>query len=111
MKAIYKSTEGERLVRERYQAFLKNWPVPNEQIHVPTRQGSTFVVISGPNGAPPLLLFHGGAFNSAMVIASPGIDWAGKLVEKVSGITLEQYFQRNILEPLGVQDTTFVFPD
>ena len=66
MKAIYKSNEGERLVRERYQTFLKYWPVPNEQIHVPTQQGSTFVVISGPKGAPPLLLLHGGASNSAM---------------------------------------------
>jgi pimeloyl-ACP methyl ester carboxylesterase len=66
MKAIYKSSEGERLVRERYQAFLKYWPVPNEQIHVPAQQGSTFVVISGPRDAPPLLLLHGGAANSAM---------------------------------------------
>ena len=66
MKAIYKSSEGERLIRERYQAFLKYWPVPNVQMHVPTRQGSTFVVISGPKEAPPLLLLHGGAANSAM---------------------------------------------
>jgi pimeloyl-ACP methyl ester carboxylesterase len=66
MKAIYKSSEGERLVRERYQKFLKYWPVPNEQIHVSTRQGSTFAVVSGPKNAPPLLLLHGGAANSAM---------------------------------------------
>jgi pimeloyl-ACP methyl ester carboxylesterase len=66
MKAIYKSSEGERLIRERYQTFLKYWPVPNEQVHVPTQQGSTFVVISGPKSAPPLLLLHGGAANSAM---------------------------------------------
>ena len=37
-------------------------------------------------------------------------DWTGKLVEKVSGLTLEQYFQRNILEPLGMKDTTFILP-
>jgi len=66
MTAIYKSSEGERLVRERYQAFLKHWPVPNEQIHIPTTRGSTFVVISGPQDAPWLLLLHGGASNSAM---------------------------------------------
>jgi len=66
MTAIYKSSEGERLVRERYQAFLKHWPVPNEQIHIPTAHGSTFVVISGPKDAPWLLLLHGGAANSAM---------------------------------------------
>lgn len=38
------------------------------------------------------------------------MDWAGKLVEAVSGLTLEQYFQRNILQPLGMKDTTFIFP-
>ena len=40
-----------------------------------------------------------------------GIDWTGKLVEKASGLTLEQYFRRNILDPLGMKDTTFVFPE
>ncbi len=38
------------------------------------------------------------------------VDWAGKLVEKISGQTLEAYFQANILGPLGMKDTTFVFP-
>src|SRR3954464_7077494 len=66
MKPIFKSSEGERLVRERYQAFLKHWPVPNEQLYVPTTQGPTFVVVSGPKYAPPLLLLHGGAANSTM---------------------------------------------
>jgi pimeloyl-ACP methyl ester carboxylesterase len=66
MKAIYKSNEGERHIRERYQAFLKYWPVANKQTHLPTRQGSIFVVTSGPKDAPPLLLLHGGASNSAM---------------------------------------------
>lgn len=66
MNRIYRSEEGERKVRERYLAFLKRWPVPNQQIRVPTSQGETFVIASGPEGAPPLLLFHGGAVNSAM---------------------------------------------
>jgi len=39
-----------------------------------------------------------------------GIDWTGKIVETISGLTLEQYFQRNILGPLGMKDTTFIFP-
>ena len=37
-----------------------------------------------------------------------GLDWTGKLVEKVSGISLEDYFQRNILQPLGMKDTSFI---
>jgi CubicO group peptidase (beta-lactamase class C family) len=35
-------------------------------------------------------------------------DWTGKLVEKISGLTLEQYFQGNILQPLGMDDTSFL---
>jgi CubicO group peptidase (beta-lactamase class C family) len=37
-------------------------------------------------------------------------DWSGRLVETVSGLTLEKYFQKNILEPLGMRDTAFTFP-
>lgn len=34
-------------------------------------------------------------------------DWTGRLVEAVSGQTLQQYFRVNILDPLGMQDTEF----
>ncbi len=37
-------------------------------------------------------------------------DWTGRLVEAVSGLNLEQYFQRNILQPLEMNDTSFIFP-
>ena len=40
----------------------------------------------------------------------PSVDWAGKLVERISGLTLEQYFQANILKPLGMKDTSFLVP-
>jgi CubicO group peptidase (beta-lactamase class C family) len=39
-----------------------------------------------------------------------GVDWAGRLVEAVSGQTLEQYFQSNILGPLGMKDTSYILP-
>lgn len=35
-------------------------------------------------------------------------DWSGRLVETASGLTLEQYFQKNILQPLGMHDTSFI---
>jgi methyl acetate hydrolase len=40
----------------------------------------------------------------------PSTLWAGKLVEAVSGQNLEQYLQQNVLGPLGMKDTTFIFP-
>jgi methyl acetate hydrolase len=35
------------------------------------------------------------------------IDWAGKMVEAAAGQPLDRYFQDNILDPLGMTDTTF----
>lgn len=40
----------------------------------------------------------------------PSTFWAGRLVEVVSGMDLEKYLQQNILAPLGMKDTTFIFP-
>jgi len=39
-----------------------------------------------------------------------GCDWAGRLVEAVSGATLEDYFQEKILRPLGMADTSYILP-
>jgi pimeloyl-ACP methyl ester carboxylesterase len=66
MTSIYKSSDGARLVQERYSKFLSRWPVANQQLRVPTREGETFIVACGDELAPPLLLLHGAAFNSAM---------------------------------------------
>lgn len=65
-KSIYKSAAGERAIRERYQQYLDRWPVPNQQLRIPTREGETFVVACGPAGAPPLVLLHGASSNAAM---------------------------------------------
>jgi methyl acetate hydrolase len=35
------------------------------------------------------------------------IDWIGKMVEAVSGQTLDRYFQDNIFGPLGMKDISF----
>ncbi len=40
-----------------------------------------------------------------------GIDWAGKMVEAVSGQSLEDYLQAHICGPLGMRDTSFVARD
>jgi CubicO group peptidase (beta-lactamase class C family) len=39
------------------------------------------------------------------------MDWAGRLIEKLSGMTLENYFRKNITGPLGMNHTWFNVPD
>ena len=41
-----------------------------------------------------------------------GVDWAGKMVEAVSGTTLGYYVKQNIFDPLGMDNTAFkITPD
>lgn len=71
MTKIYKSVAGGRVVQARYRELLSRWPVPNEHLRVPTCEGDTFVIASGPEGAPAVMLFHGSAFNS--------VTWMGDI--------------------------------
>ena len=68
---IYKSEAGARLLRERYLEALKSWPATHDEVRVPTPEGETFVLTSGPEGAPPLVLLHGSGSNSA--------EWAHRI--------------------------------
>jgi CubicO group peptidase (beta-lactamase class C family) len=38
-------------------------------------------------------------------------DWVGKVVEKITGLTLVQYFRKNITGPLRIDRTWFNLPD
>jgi CubicO group peptidase (beta-lactamase class C family) len=62
-------------------------------------------VPSGVAPLPPLMFEPGTRWQYGY-----GADWSGRLVEIVSGQTLEQYFQSNILQPLGMHDTSFIMP-
>ncbi|KUI60658.1 Acyltransferase LovD [Cytospora mali] len=52
----------------------------------------------------PLLCEPGEAW-----IYGPGLDWAGLVIEKVSGVTLEEFMAAHIFAPLGIKDMSF-FP-
>ena len=39
------------------------------------------------------------------------IDWVGRLIEKISGMDLENYLKKNVTGPLGMTRTFFVVPD
>jgi pimeloyl-ACP methyl ester carboxylesterase len=72
-KSIYKSPVGEKAIMAWYDDLLACWPTPCTTLNVASRYGTTFVIASGNESAPPLLLLHGAGSNSAM--------WAGDVGE------------------------------
>jgi methyl acetate hydrolase len=44
-------------------------------------------------------------------IYGPGVDWIGRLVEKLSGENLEMYFREHIFTPLEMSDTFYNVPE
>lgn len=60
----------------------------------------------------------GDGFLKAPLVADPGTrweygintDWVGRIVERVSGQTLDVYLRDKIFTPLGMSDTYFVVP-
>src|SRR5271165_50349 len=60
----------------------------------------------GPLPAVPPLMFEPGARWQY----GTGIDWAGRIVEALSGMHLEEYFQAKILGPLEMHDTSYILP-
>jgi methyl acetate hydrolase len=73
--------------------------------------GDMFRYTSQSNGAataetvPPLMFEPGARWQYGT-----GVDWAGRLVEALSGMNLEEYFQSRILRPLDMRDTSYILP-
>ena len=69
-------------------------------------------------GTLPSLMAGGDGFLKAPLLFDPGLrweygistDWLGRIVERVSGQSLDAYFRQHIFDPLGMQDSFFVVP-
>jgi pimeloyl-ACP methyl ester carboxylesterase len=60
----FRTAEARERFLTLYDQRAQRWPVPSENRTVSTSHGTTFVRISGPVGAPPLVLLHGVSGNS-----------------------------------------------
>jgi pimeloyl-ACP methyl ester carboxylesterase len=60
----FRSAKARERFLARYDRKAARWPVPSASTMVDTSFGRTFVRISGPEGAPPIVLLHGVGGNS-----------------------------------------------
>ena len=64
----FRSAEAKEQFLKVYDQRGINWPVPSTNRMIKTDYGPTFMRISGPDTAPPLVLLHGAGGNSLMWI-------------------------------------------
>ncbi len=123
VSTIYKSPEGERELLRMYRANLDGWPVPAEHVRVPTREGETFAVVSGPADAPPVVLLHGSGANATMWLDDVAVwarDFRVHAVDLVGepglsapsrpelGTGAPALWLDDVLDGLGLADAAFV---
>jgi pimeloyl-ACP methyl ester carboxylesterase len=70
-RSAFKSPAGETAYLKAYNAAMKAWPVPFEEMAIESRFGTTHIVVSGPAAAPPLVLLHG--YMATLLMWSPNI--------------------------------------
>jgi hypothetical protein len=58
---IFESPEGEAKYNAAYDAVLKQWPVPYDELYIPTQFGNTHVIASGSKDDAPLVLLSSSA--------------------------------------------------
>ncbi|MBM3813150.1 MAG: beta-lactamase family protein [Acidimicrobiia bacterium] len=80
----------------------------NQQIAAHVKAGKTPSIMAGGDGflKAPLLFDPGTRWEYGI-----NTDWLGRIVEKVSGKNLAEYFHEHIFQPLGMHDSFFVVPE
>jgi pimeloyl-ACP methyl ester carboxylesterase len=85
--SLYKSLQGEKIVKETYEEILKKWPVACKTHHISTQFGTTFVIESGNTTQEPLILLHGASSNS--------LSWMGDVT------VFSQYYHVFTIDIIG----------
>jgi pimeloyl-ACP methyl ester carboxylesterase len=74
----FRSADAKEQCLALFDKFEKTyWPIESESHYIETSFGKTFIRISGPENAPPLVLLHGKSGNS--------LNWSGNIEEYSKG--------------------------
>jgi pimeloyl-ACP methyl ester carboxylesterase len=97
--AVYRTAAAAVAVAQQYRKVLDQWPVPKTELRLDTRQGETFVVVCGPDSAPPVLLLHGSQANSAAGMIDAAL-WSQKFRVYAVDMIGEPGFSARVRPPL-----------
>ena len=86
-----------------------HWPVTADERMVPTSFGETFVRVSGPAAAPPLVLLHGAGATSLMW--EPNIEALSKEHRTYAVDQMGEYGKSPCTRPLPVMDDLLAWLD
>lgn len=67
--SLYRSARGERALKQLYDRAARRLELPLTDRFVETRFGETHVLVTGPSGAPPLVVLQGGNSLSPLTLA------------------------------------------
>lgn len=113
---IYKSKQGEKIIKDLYDQQVKSLDVDYEDLYVDTRYGKTHVLKIGNADAKPIILFHGGnstapyslkqnmhLIENYLIYAPDIIGHPGKSDQRVmSSNTLEYgYWASDVIDSIG----------
>jgi pimeloyl-ACP methyl ester carboxylesterase len=70
--SVFRSPEVKLQFYEAYDAVMKEWPFPYEELYIPTRFGDTHVIANGPEDAQPVVLLPPGGTYAPMWIRNIG---------------------------------------
>ena len=113
---IYKTKQGEKIVKDLYDQQVKSLGIEYEDIYVDTRFGRTHILKTANPNARPILLFHGGNSTAAyslkqnlhlikdfLVYAPDTIGHPGKSDQRVLSSNTLEYGQwaSGVIDKLG----------
>lgn len=83
----FRSPEARGQFIDKYDEILRSWPVLVEERDVSTSFGTTHILVTGPESAPPLVLLHGAATTAVMwgpIIAPASRDYRCYCIDTIT---------------------------
>jgi pimeloyl-ACP methyl ester carboxylesterase len=119
----FKSADSRARYMAAYDAVLADWPVPYDELDIPTQFGSTHIIASGPKGAPAVMLLPSFAASATVwrlnvaelgrhfsvfavdVIGQPG---RSTMIQRVKSRRQYAKWLIEVLDGLGLERTAIV---